>query len=531
MPSGQRLLVAFGRERAPVTVGLALFRRTDGNAPRVDEDDPGKRGLGYWVPCGIRWNNESVQAAWEAAVKLDAPQVLEGYFWLPGQLDRVSGRLRISEVAECSLELMGAFGGENAKFRDETRDLSTIHGVVQGGSVTLYDCFYLNENVSFGGVAISKLHVATVFRGATLPAEAQLRFSKLEAAVAGLDDWLQITGIDAGFEFDAAHKLQSAFIRYVPPPKIELSLLGIHVSFEFFWTVPAGKIRNEAKITHQARLVVVPEVDATFDDLRQQLGRLVNFFSFAADQTLEIDALFAYTPLATMDVPGGEKPICMPVFYESSRPDRRGEVERYSMLFSYPDVADRLQDMLADWLAHHEALSPAFNLYFAVRAGRHTFLESRFLSIAQGLETLHDRTSSETLEPPEQFAERVSEILTACPHPHREWLEEQLAYANKLSLRKRMQHLLKPFTRHFGNAKARKGLVDKMVDTRNYLTHYDPALAAHAAQRGDLLPLVSKLEALFQLHLLLLVGIDQSRIDALVASNRKLRWRLGAEPG
>ncbi|WP_329955164.1 HEPN domain-containing protein [Xanthomonas albilineans] len=187
--------------------------------------------------------------------------------------------------------------------------------------------------------------------------------------------------------------------------------------------------------------------------------------------------------------------------------------------------------MLTDWLAHHEALSPAFNLYFAVCAESHTFIESRFLSIAQGLETLHDRTSSETVEPPEEFAERVSAILAACPHPHREWLEEQLAYANKLSLRKRMQRLLKPFTSHFGNAEERKVLVDNMVDTRNYLTHYDPALAARAAQRIDLLKLVYKLEALFQLHLLLLVGIDQSRINALVASNLKLRQRLGMEPG
>jgi hypothetical protein len=464
-------------------------------------------------------------------VKLDAPQVLEGYFWLPGQLDKVSGRLRISEVGKCSLELMGTFGGEGAQFLDEPRDLSTIHGVVQGGAVTLYDSSYLTEDFSFGGVAISKLHVATVFRGATLPPEAQLRFSRIEAAVSGLDDWLQITGIDTGFEFDAAHKVQSAFIRYVPPPKIELSLPGMRVSFEFFWTAPGGKVKNEAKITHQARLVVMPEGEGTFDDLRQQLGRLVNFLSFATDQTLGIGALYAYSPSATMDVPGGEKPISMPVFYESSTPVRHVEVERYSMLFSYPDVADRLQGMLTDWLAHHEALSPAFNLYFAVRAGRHAFLESRFLSIAQGLETLHDRTSSETVELPEEFAERVSVILAACPEPHREWLEEQLAYANKLSLRKRMQRLLKPFTIHFGNAEARKGFVDKMVDTRNYLTHYDPALAARAAKRGDLLPLVSKLEALFQLHLLLLVGIDQSRIDALIASNRKLRWRLGMEPG
>lgn len=39
-PTVQRLVVAFGRERAPVTVGLALFRRTDGDAPRIGDDDP-----------------------------------------------------------------------------------------------------------------------------------------------------------------------------------------------------------------------------------------------------------------------------------------------------------------------------------------------------------------------------------------------------------------------------------------------------------------------------------------------------------
>lgn len=39
-PTAQRLVVAFGRERAPVAVGLALFRLTEGNAPRVDDMEP-----------------------------------------------------------------------------------------------------------------------------------------------------------------------------------------------------------------------------------------------------------------------------------------------------------------------------------------------------------------------------------------------------------------------------------------------------------------------------------------------------------
>jgi len=199
------------------------------------------------------------------------------------------------------------------------------------------------------------------------------------------------------------------------------------------------------------------------------------------------------------------------------------------MLFAYPDVADNLQGMLKEWLEQHEALAPAFNLYFAVRSGRHTYLESAFLSIVQGLETLHARTSGETLDSPEGFANRIERILAGCPEEFREWLAEELAYANRPSLRTRLRRMLKPFATQFGNADARKQFVDGVVNTRNYLTHYDSTLADRAAQGAAIHRLTAKLEALFQLHLLAMVGISQERIEHLLAENQKLRHRLGLD--
>lgn len=462
-------------------------------------------------------------------MKLNAPQVLEGYFWLPGDTEKLSGRLRISEVGKCNLELLGFFGGLAGGFSMDSSSLSTVHGLIEGGAVTLYDCHYQNRNIGFGTVSRSKLHVATVFRGAHLPPETEVRFSKLEAAISGLDEWLQITGITTGFELDEAHKVRSAFVRYVPPPKIDLALPGLRVGFEFAWTAPGGGVTTEAKITHQARLTVVPDTDMAFEDLRQQLWRLVNFLSFAADQTLSIDALNAFSSVATINVSAGTKPLFLPVFFESSAPPSTVKLDRDDMLFTYPDVADQLERMLTGWLDQHEALAPAFNLYFAVRSGRHTYLESAFLSIAQGLETLHDRTSNETIESQETFANRLERILAGCPEEFREWLAEELAYANKPSLHTRLRRMLKPFASHFGNADARKEFIDRVVDTRNFLTHYDPALTERAAHGVAIYYLTAKLEAIFQLHLLAMVGISQERIERLLASNQKLRHRLGLD--
>ncbi|WP_313223347.1 HEPN domain-containing protein [Pseudoxanthomonas mexicana] len=460
-------------------------------------------------------------------MKLDFPQVLEGHFWLPGEDERVSGRLKISEEGKCSLDLLGLFGGYRSAFSEPTKSLTTIHGIVEGGLVTLYDCFYLNQNFGFGTVAVSKVHVSTVIRGANLPPEEILRFTKLEAVVSGLDEWLQISGIESGFEIDSDNKVKSAFIRYVPPPRIVIATDELLIAFEFAWTAPGGGGRTEAKITHQARLSVTPTSASSLDDIRRQLGRVVNFLSFAADRTLTVDALYAYSDSAILTTDNQNRAVQLCVFYESSSPASKGSPDAGSMLFTYPEISDRIQVMLSTWLDQHASLSPAFNLYFSVQSGRHTYVESAFLSIIQGIETLHDRTSNETVEPADVFDRRVASILASCPDEARDWLVEQLAYANKPSLRTRLRRMLKPFSSHFGNAEVRKDLVDRVVDTRNYLTHYDPSLAERAATGRELYELTSKLRALFQLHLLVLVGIETRTIERIITSNRHLRYRLG----
>jgi hypothetical protein len=377
------------------------------------------------------------------------------------------GRLNISEVGKCKLELMGEFGSLVDKIEEDDKDLSTIHGLVEGGPVTLYDCFWQNGNTGFGTVSRATVHVHEVFRGANLPPETDLRLAKLEATIGGLDDWLQITGIEAGFELDEARKVRSAHISYRPQPPIELNLPGLHVTIDFTWSAPGGGSLTEAKITHQARLVVAPEAAMPLEELRQQLYRVVNFFSFATDQTLSVDALRAFSPEAMIETPKGEAMLPLPVFYESSMPPGQVNVQRNTWLFPYKDVSDRLEQLLARWLAHHEDVAPAFNLFFAVRSGRHTYLESAFLSIAQSLETLHDRTSDRTQLPPAEFEALQSRILESCPESDREWLKEKLRYANKPTLRSRLRSMLEPFESVFGPTKVRNELVTKMVNTRN----------------------------------------------------------------
>lgn len=89
--------------------------------------------------------------------------------------------------------------------------------------------------------------------------------------------------------------------------------------------------------------------------------------------------------------------------------------------------------------------------------------------------------------------------------------------------------MLEPFKDLFENSKRRNAFIGKVVDTRNYFTHYDSSLESKAAVGTDLWNLSMKLEALFQLHFLRLIGIDANAIKSIVKKNKSLRYKLGLE--
>ena len=123
-----------------------------------------------------------------------------------------------------------------------------------------------------------------------------------------------------------------------------------------------------------------------------------------------------------------------------------------------------------------------------------------------------------------EFEELVENLIENCPGERREWLKGKLGYSNEVSLRKRIKKLIEPFKEFFGNKENRKKLINRIVDTRNYLTHYDPDLESEAAKGGDLQVLCQKMEVLFQLHFLQLIGFSQEDVNSIV--ERQLKWKL-----
>ena len=114
-----------------------------------------------------------------------------------------------------------------------------------------------------------------------------------------------------------------------------------------------------------------------------------------------------------------------------------------------------------------------------------------------------------------KFEEIRKNLIKQIPKKDRNWFGSKLQYANELTLRNRLQKMTEPFDAFMCGEK-KPQLIDSIVNTRNYLTHYDSKLEPKAAKGEILQFLCRKMNALFRLHFLKLIGFNAQEIDAIV---------------
>ncbi len=169
------------------------------------------------------------------------------------------------------------------------------------------------------------------------------------------------------------------------------------------------------------------------------------------------------------------------------------------VMYNYNDISDSFENISIKWFADYDIMEPAFNLYLSSKIGAHKYLTGIFLTLIQGLETLHRRTYNETQMAVGDFDDLYAIIMEVVPLNRKEFVEQNLRYANELSLHKRLKQLILPFEKFYGTSREINSFVRKIVDVRNYLTHNEKKAESRAKKiiRDELFTVCLKLEALF----------------------------------
>jgi len=418
-------------------------------------------------------------------------------------------------------------------FRDAAEELASepiiprILGQIDTHETVTMDNCVCSTTFSTSGVHRTLVRPDLTLLGAAFGEKEQICFKSFAFSVDGLDEWHEISGIEVKNDFAS----KSTVVSFDPPAEVPLWSDGsAALSLRFAWTLPSQHLTH-ATVSQKSYLRIEAKEPQPFDYFTKIAYQLVNFFTLAVDATISLSEVVCSHPDVVLETGAGtkyEQPIR--VFY-ASHPfsEQRPKISGHEMLFKMTDLAGNPQSAFQAWFAAYERVMPALNLYFSAKAGAHRYLDSRFLALAQSLETYHRRTFSRTRMPATEFAAALQATLEGAPQQHREWIKARLEHGNEISLADRLTELFAAFPIYFGDDAARKKILRWIVDTRNYFTHWDPSQKKRAAQGSDLLNLVNKMEVLLQLLFVREVGFSDSVIARAVDRNRRLRRRLDRE--
>ncbi|WP_334471973.1 HEPN domain-containing protein [Arsenophonus sp. PmNCSU2021_1] len=251
--------------------------------------------------------------------------------------------------------------------------------------------------------------------------------------------------------------------------------------------------------------------------------KITHLMCFAMDDVVAMKNVSATSCEIPRDLGDGKQDsVPIKIYYQSiPYSEKVPKRDSHDMLFNYGAIKDKAHQVFNNWINAYEYLSPAFGLYFSTKMGARKYLDGKFLAFAQGLEIFHRRTSDEKLMEPEVF-----ESLAVCPDDHIDWLKGRLMQGNEINLRKRLKRLIEPFKEHLGTSEERNKFIRKIVDMRNYLTHYNENLEGEFVKERNLYILCLKMEFILNLHFLNVIGFTVDEVKKIVKNCEPLKRKL-----
>ena len=465
------------------------------------------------------------------------PREWRGLWWDPHKPEtRIAGVLSFSQ-ADAELELIGLLPDLEAEDGSlevmfGLVDRPRIHGLTtDGGKITLDRCIPRGRRIG-AGVPVERHHPGVIFVGHHF--EDAIEFDAIEARFTHLDEWAGLSGFSESLSWTDERKIEAIKVEFRPPEDVTATLKDgttIEIGFAWSWSGPAI-VTTRAEIEQQAGILARYPTPREFDEALKLVGRLRNFFNLGVGKPVhprEVAGILepATTEDRESDQPGVNRTRVEILYTLSDQPQpsdlEARDVLPHEMRFTLRDIHDSLDQRIQTWLERYEILRPALDLYFGVAYGAVRYLEPRFLSLIQALETYHRRTSSTTVLPEQEHLRWISSVLDPLPDSaRRDRLEKILAHSNEPPLRARLKEVLASCPT-IGSKIASKARVflEAAVTGRNYLTHYDPTLEARAPKGIELLPLSAQVGALLEMCFLREIGFTCEEIDAIFTRVRR----------
>ena len=463
----------------------------------------------------------------------------EGLWWVKGRKgDEVAGTLTFDPENGAVLRLLGItrdlVSAFNAAFTGADRDYEIIYGVTKKGKpATLLRSLNAQRQLNMPGIPNETWKSNLLVVGLHLDDEDKDEvFSKSYVRFQGIEKWLGHEPFTRTYDHDEG----SLTVRAIKPRETHFA---DHADFKV--TSVGSVYSNNEPDTHYAL------------DAYSQLGiephtpKSLNWHMARATRLQELAALCTghYLPLTSLELRGPDEPVGNVVrpaevhmYARMTHPEGDSRPTHEAPMVSGPELISFNSGAVQSWFDQHEIFSPAIAMFFTITGQREMFSNIRLLLAIQALEVFHRRTTTDSVMPEHEFTSFRDALVKSIPDPGDKKMKEKLQstwlYLNELSLGQRLRAIVADLSRAFGHTPPafNKAHLRKLVDTRNYYTHFSKELEGKTLDGGEMYWASRRIILLLTLLFLQRLGVAASDLTTLLKRHEEFSrlWITQGDP-
>lgn len=397
---------------------------------------------------------------------------------------------------------------------------SAIVGFTSNGKrITLLNCAKPSQKVNMPGMIEFIYRPDTIVVGKQLSEESELVLVNISAHYFGLEKWLDerpftINQNSQGREISLNYKMSSSHICH---------LEGITVYTE-------NTCHCNCEIYDTFNLCQSTTFKIEFDDVQSWNRSLNELYDLGSFLTLCMGCVSKIDSVqGTMS--DGTKIEIIQNFPSDSDPKLKA-----SFFIDFRDISNNFEDCLRIWWNKKDEISPVIG-YFIEAHSSSVNIVSGFLKMVQALESYSRKLRKSNLIPQEEHAKRITRLTAAIGNEQdKKWLEDVLAtpILNEPSCQQRIKALFIEVAKFLGiSSKQLKSLSYKIVNTRNYYTHFNDSLKKDLLSDDKMFYSITLMKFVLRSLLMKELGLDDSYISMKLDEDTELaiaKGELGVAP-
>jgi len=436
-----------------------------------------------------------------------------GFWWLPENGNKkVPGVLKFSADKEIKLELMGSFHESIRQAIDskQAQYFEIILGESKGTKFTLLRSQEMDKKIGSIGNSnymLSSFYCEYIIKGIHFLSLDDVKFAQMNINFIYLEDWI----VPDPFKFE-----DMKTIRYVDPPENHIKIEKINSIISIVSTQSVSNDFKTVSMSVHSFFIIKPVAESK--DLvwyEAVIGCLGNFLTLAIGMPTYPKTMRAYL----------SNNYEIEIYFAINNILFEGDIHFSQMVIPYADLSSYLDRFLNNWFNYSDTLEPVYELFFGTYYSQ-LYVHFYFLSLIQAIEAFHRRIyedNGEYLSDSDYEPLRSSltnSIPTTFPdgsdYPagFRDALKNKIKYGNEYSLRTRLKQLSNDIWRPLNSLLYENSDIfnNYIVNSRNYLTHYEKDPSCRVFEGKDLIPINIIIHSLFLIVLLIHMGIP--KLDA-----------------